>query len=143
MTSPGFIVAGRFRRVSWLLLALLLFMRHNAYAVAEPSGKMPCRQHPQLSGPCFQIRGRLSVYNGAPALRIWPIGSKRLLGISEGRFLLPNYENIPADVLAQLVTADSLMFADFTVCPFTRDVPGVMRLVCLDSAKNVLIKKPD
>jgi hypothetical protein len=104
---------------------------------------MPCRQHPQLVAPCFQIRGRLSVYNGAPALRIWPIGSKRLLGISEGRFLLANYENIPPGIVAQLVTPDSVMFADFQVCPFTQDVPGVMRLVCLDSAKNILVKRPD
>lgn len=76
-------------------------------------------------------------------MRIWPIGSKRLLGISDGRFLLPNYENIPPDIVAQLVTADSVMFADFMVCPFTQDVLGVMRLVCLDAAKNILVKKPD
>jgi hypothetical protein len=85
----------------------------------------------------------LSVYNGAPSLRIWPLGSKRLLGISDARFLLPDYENIPADVLAQLAPADAQMFADFVVCPFTQDLPGVMRLVCVDSAKNILIRKRD
>ena len=115
MKSCGAIAAGRSRCAAFVLLPLLLHFTGNGYGVAEPSGKMACRQHPQLVAPCFQIRGRLSVYNGAPALRIWPIGSKRLLGVSEGRFLLPNYENIPPDIVAQLVTADSAMFADFRV----------------------------
>ena len=143
MNSSGEIMPRRSRRVAILLLPLFLQWLTNSYGAAGSSGKKPCRQHPQLSGPCYQIRGRLSVYNGAPALRIWPIGSNRLLGISAARFFLPNYENIPADVLAQLATADSQMFADFVVCPFTQDLPGVMRLVCVDSAENILIRKRD
>jgi len=83
--------------VSWLFPPLLLLLlKANDDAVADASRNY-LRQHSQISGPCFQIRGRISVYNGAPALRICAIGSKRLLGISEGRFLLPDYENIPAD----------------------------------------------
>jgi hypothetical protein len=31
-----------------------------------------CKDHPQLSGPCFKLRGRLSIHNGTPSLRIWP-----------------------------------------------------------------------
>jgi hypothetical protein len=143
MNLAGDTLAQRSRRMSLLLLPILLHLATNGYGAAEPSVKLPCRQHPQLAAPCFQVRGRLSVYNGAPALRIWPIGSKRLLGISEGRFLLPNYQNIPANIVAQLVTPDSAMFADFVVCPFTQEVPGVMQLVCVDSAKNILVRKRD
>jgi hypothetical protein len=47
---------------------------------------------------------------------------------------LPGYANIPADIVTN---CDSTMFADFEVCPFTQDIPGVMRLVCVDSAKKI------
>jgi hypothetical protein len=65
-----------------------------SFADDRPPNKS-CRQHPQLSGRCFTLRGRLSLYNGTPSRRIWPVGSDRLLGISEGRFALPGYTNLP------------------------------------------------
>ena len=93
-----------------------------------------------LSGPCYQVRGRMSLANGTPSVRIWPVGTKRIIGVSEGRFYLEEYANVPDELVRQL-TWDNAMFADFTVCPFTDDKPGVMRLVCVESAENVEIRE--
>ena len=100
-----------------------------------------CKEHPQLSGPCFKLRGRLSIYNGTPSLRIWPVGTTRLLGISEGRFAHPDIDNIPPHVRARLGSLDDELFAEFTVCPFANDKPGVMRLICVESATNIVLRQ--
>jgi len=57
MTSLAFTVMKRFRRVSWLFLPqlLLLLLKANGYALAQASGKLPCRQHSQRSGPCSKF----------------------------------------------------------------------------------------
>jgi len=102
--------------------------------------KKTCKEHPMLSGLCYKIRGRMSLSNGAPSVRIWPVGTKRMLGISEGRFYLKEYVNVPDKLVSQL-TWDNAMFADFTVCPFTDDKPGVMRFVCVESAENIEVRK--
>ena len=105
----------------------------------EQAKKGTCKEHPMLSGPCYKVRGRMSLSNGTPSVRIWPVGTKRILGISEGRFYLEEYANIPEELVRQL-TWDNAIFADFTLCPFTDDKPSVMRLVCVESAENVEIR---
>jgi hypothetical protein len=69
----------RFLFLSILLVCAVVVTR-SSQATADDK---PCSKHPQLVGTCFTVRGRLSVYNGAPALRIWRIGTKRILGVSE------------------------------------------------------------
>jgi hypothetical protein len=102
----------------------------------------PCREHPLLAGKCFRVRGRMNYWNGSPAVRIWPVGTKRMLGVSDGRFVRQGYENLPPDINAQL-SWESDLFADFTVCPFTHAKPGEMQLVCVDSAVNRKVRQRD
>lgn len=104
------------------------------------SKKKPCKEHPMLSGPCYKVKGRMSLFNGSPGIRIWPIGTKRMLGISEGRFYLEDYSYVP-DELERQLNWQNAMIADFTVCPFTEDKPGMMRLICVESAENISIIK--
>src|SRR5262245_25492223 len=98
-----------------------------------------CRQHPQLIGKCFRVHGRLSVYNGAPAMRIWKIGTKRILGVSDQRFALPGYRNIPETIQNQL-NQDVDIFGDFLVCPFTRPKAGEMQLVCIEDGRKLNVQ---
>ena len=112
------------------------FLQPPQVATEEKS----CRSHPQLVGRCFSLRGRLSVYNGSPALRIWRVGTRRIVGISEQRFSLPGYRNVPANIANQ-INQDVAIFGDFLVCPFTPSRPREMQLVCIESAKNLVIKK--
>lgn len=106
-------------------------------ALAAPG--LSCREHPLVNGPCFSVHARLSRYNGTPSARLWPVGTSRLLGISEGRFALDGYSNLPDDI-ARLSTFESDLFGDFLVCPFTDDTPGVMRLVCVESAESLVVR---
>jgi hypothetical protein len=126
----------------WLITAIMILATcvvGTANSV-EPAKKITCKEHPMLSGQCYKVRGRMNLANGTPSVRIWLVGTKRILGISEGRFYLEEYKNIPEELIQQL-TWDNAIFADFTVCPFTHDKPGVMRLVCVASAENVDIRR--
>jgi hypothetical protein len=104
------------------------------------SEEKSCRQHPQLIGKCFTVHGRLSVYSGAPALRIWKVGTKRMLGISEQRFAVEGYRNVPETIQNQL-NQDVEIFGDFLVCPFTRQKAGEMQMVCVEEGKNLKAMK--
>jgi hypothetical protein len=118
---------------------LILCGSVSAISPPVPVAK-PCREHPQLVGKCFNVHGRLSTYNGNPAVRLWRIGTKRVLGVSDQRFSLPGYRNIPEDLSKQL-NGETEILGDFLVCPFTRPRPGEMQLMCIESAKNIVVKK--
>ena len=123
--------------------ASLLLIAGGAVSARSPLREAPdksCREHPQLIGKCFAVRGRLSVYNGAPAVRLWRIGTQRMLGVSEQRFKLPEYRNLP-ESMAQQLNGDNEVFGNFLVCPFTRSKPREMQLVCIESVKNVVVQK--
>jgi hypothetical protein len=99
-------------------------------AAAGPT-RPPCQAHPSLVGACVVVRGRLRAYNGNPTFRIWPVGTERLLGVTGAG---PGEEPImPAD-LGPSFQRD--VFADFTVCPFTKQVRGAMQRVCIERASN-------
>ena len=127
------------RRMATSLLLIICAGVSARSPVPETSEKS-CREHPQLTGKCFSVRGRLSVYNGAPAFRIWRIGTRRMLGISEQRFNLPGYHNLP-ESLAHELNGDNEILGDFLVCPFTRPKAREMQLVCIESAKNLSVQK--
>jgi hypothetical protein len=98
-----------------------------------------CREHPRLVGKCFNVHGRLSTWNGNPAVRLWNLRTRRMLGVSDQRFSVPEYRNLPED-LAKRLDGETNIYADFLVCPFTRPRPRDMQLICIESAKHVMIK---
>lgn len=108
------------------MLELLVNLCLTASA-AEP----PCKSNPGLSGKCFVVRGRLRAYNGNPTYRIWKIGTQRILGVTGAH---PGEAPILPDGVACGFDCD--IYADFEVCPFTREKPGVMQRVCVESAAN-------
>src|SRR5262245_48301115 len=63
-----------------LIALLLLVVTASVSARLFPQGRS-CRARSDVAGKCFTVHGRLSVYNGTPSIRLWPIGTKRLLGI--------------------------------------------------------------
>ena len=127
-----------FARLATSILLISCALASGALSSA-PQDKS-CREHPRLVGKCFNVHGRLATYNGNPAVRLWRIGTKRMLGVSDQRFKEPGYSNIPAELLRQL-DGESKITGDFLVCPFTRSKPGEMQLVCIESAKNTVVKE--
>jgi len=92
------------------------------------------------AGKCFWIHGRLSTYNGTSLLRIWPAGTKRLLGLCEAVCgdkeegpSLP--ENVKQAMLSSLPWS---IWGEFQVCPLTEERAGHMRYVRLESAKRLV-----
>jgi hypothetical protein len=100
----------------------------------------PCHLHPQVVGACFPVHGRLSLYNGTPSVRLWKIGTNRMLGVSQGRFALSGYQNLP-ETLEQKLSWENELYGDFVVCPFTPAKPGVMQLICIDSGAHLVVKE--
>jgi hypothetical protein len=121
--------------------AILIFLVTVASGFApsqdpDPAQKKSCKHHPKVIGACFTVYGRLSVYNGAPTLRIWKIGTRRMLGVSEQRFQEAGYVNVPEDIRTK-VNFDTDLTGNFVVCPFTRQRTGEMQMVCVESGKNL------
>ena len=121
------------------LLNVLVSVSLASSILRAQAAPRSCADHPDVNGPCFEVRGRLMWYNGTPSARLWPTGTRRLLGISEGRFAREGYINLPKELADQLESKSS-MFADFTVCPFTDEKPGAMRFVCIQAARNISIR---
>lgn len=121
------------------LVSMLVAIVVPAHSTATIQSDKSCREHPKLVGKCFTVHGRLSVYNGAPALRILKLGTKRLLGVSEQRFAVEGYRNVPEEVTAKL-DQDKFLYGDYTVCPFTRSLEKEMQLVCIEKVSNLVVK---
>jgi len=93
-------------------------------------------------GKCFNVHGRLSVYNGTPSIRLWPLGTKRLLGVIDPK----DASNAPGETILPVDIKNKLdwnkdVFGDFIVCPLTRQQAGRMQTVCIDSGKNLIIRE--
>lgn len=66
-------------------------------------------------------------------MRIWPVGSSRLLGV------VPAENEITPNNVKGLVSFNRDVFAVLKVCPFTQERPGEMQLVCVEAAENVQV----
>jgi hypothetical protein len=91
-----------------------------------------CKGNRAVVGACFKVHGRVSAGNGTPGIRLWPVGTRRLLGVSD------EGENLPQCVSAHLTTY-TVVFGDFLVCPLAPDRPGVMRRACIESASHLVV----
>lgn len=122
-------------RVCGTFFACLAFVL-AATQPAGSDGRRPCRSNPEVVGKCFTVHGRLSLYNGTPSPRIWRIGTKRVLGVDE----TAHEEMAMPDDLARKLNFELDIYGDFEVCPLTKEKPGVMQIVCIESASHVVIK---
>ncbi len=111
--------------------------RHRSpVAQAEP----PCHENPHLVGPCLKIRGVLGPANGTPSYRIWRVGTKRVLGIEERSDRLAGYCALSQYLRDTIDQGHKEIIADFVVCPLTPSRPGVMQMVCVDTATRIVTR---
>ncbi len=94
---------------------------------------MNCRGNPELVDKCYKVRGRISINNGTPGLRMWKVGTKRMLGI-----VPPEGEIIPMN-LQKLIKWGTEIFGNYEVCPFSKEKAGYMQFVCVESASNLKV----
>ena len=117
------------------ILAIVLLSPHAVSAEDRSAPRARCEGNPDLVEPCFAVHGRLFAANGTPSLRIWKIGTKRILGIHNDEEL----GSFP-DCLSPHIGFGKDLYADFLVCPFTRERTGSMRVVCIESASRMLVQ---
>ena len=122
------------------IVLLLIYSRVMAAQAERPgSAQKPCREQPSLVGKCFMVRGRLSLYNGAPTIRLWRAGTKRMLGVSAS-YSREGYTSMPSELERQL-SWEKEVWGDFLVCPFTPRRPREMQMICIERAKNIDIRE--
>lgn len=100
---------------------------------------VPIAADARLPSNCKWVTGRLFVANGTPSIRIWPRGTKRILGVlnregaAEGRGVLP-------DSISRLSPSfERSVWGTFHTCPLTRNRPGWMRMVYIDKARALTV----
>ena len=87
------------------------------------------------------VHGRLTLGNGTPGFRIWPVGTKRMLGVLDGNGEDETDNVIPSKVRKLAFAPGGLeipVFGDYEVCPLTTERQGWMQMVCIKSASNLL-----
>jgi hypothetical protein len=95
--------------------------------------------HDRPNLPCFWVEGRLSAANGAPTWRIWPRGTRRLLGVVSRSGSAERADLLPAEVLRLNPDFDHSVRGQFRVCPLGSDRPGAMRFVTLVEARGLVV----
>jgi len=135
------------RRI-FILLSIIMSLSALPEAVIRAAEQgPPCEKRPDLVGACFVVHGRLSFYNGNPSFRIWRIGTKRILGVSDWQIIgdesaeLANLR-LPPDIQKRLQSDifRTDIFGDFTVCPLSVERPGWMQDICIAHAENLVAK---
>jgi hypothetical protein len=123
------------------ILFLLIACSVGAESPPKPEAES-CRTRSDLVGKCFTVHGRLSVYNGTPSIRLWPIGSKRLLGVLDPKdpSNAPGPSIFPTSIAGKLDWNKDVL-GDFLVCPLTRAKPGRMQTICIESVKNLTVRE--
>ncbi len=124
----------------------------------NPDRKIACKT-PAVAHSCSRVHARLTFCCGTPAVRLWEIGTHRVLGIysgpasydaTKGEVLDGDNENpsLPSNIREAAsrfktksgVDAFPAIFGDFEVCPLEPHRPGVMQAACIESARNLKAK---
>jgi hypothetical protein len=94
-----------------------------------------CKNNPKIIGACYTVHARAT--EGADTVRIylWPVGSKRMLGVTGG----PTLDDAVAPIFPINLRIDpgEQVYGDFEVCPFTPERKGHLQLVCVESASHL------
>jgi hypothetical protein len=131
-------------KLAWLALGLLVVLPSKESAQKPSVRKTPCKV-PELAKSCYWTHARLQFYNGTPALRLWKIGTRRVLGVYSGplvdRKSLDNEDpELPENVSRKLNGFTNRVFGDFEICPLEPEKPHTMQAVCIESANNLAIE---
>jgi hypothetical protein len=124
-----------------LLLVGLPIVAVPAHA-ADPAPR--CADSPRRVGACFTVHGRVTSCTAVPSVRIWIIGTKRILGVEDGNGNPAGDNLLPGELEDELSTpapCSKAGFGDFTVCPLTPNVPGIMQRVCVVSVSKIILKE--
>jgi hypothetical protein len=129
----------------WLPLAVIATALSVSGAPQRtPKRKIACKIL-ENAGSCYWAHGRLAAYNGTPTMRLWKIGTKRILAVHSG----PGFKRggteenedpeMPENVERAMKPFENVVFADYEICPLEPEHRGRMQDVCIESAKNIVM----
>jgi len=80
----------------------------------------------------------MTIGNGTPAVRIWPRGTHRMLGVINPQNDADAGEMLPPNVRSQMTPDNGyVVWGQFHVCPVAPDRPGWMRFMTIDRARKL------
>ena len=62
-----------------------------------------------------------------------------MLGVSAS-YSQPGYSNMPEEI-QRLLNWENEVWGNFVVCPFTRQTPKAMQMICIESGRNIVVRK--
>jgi hypothetical protein len=128
-----------------VLLVLVFVASATAGSPQEAQRRKVACKAAENAKTCYWTHGRVSLYNGNPTLRLWKIGTHRLLGIYSGPGAGPFDDGLadeddvelPVNLMKHDFTKSSV-FGDFEVCPLAPEKEGRMQPACIESARNIV-----
>ncbi len=117
-------------RKSMRLLALFI----GLFTFQLSAMEIKCKGNVKLVDSCYETRGKIFAANGNPTFRMWKVGTKRILGI------VYSEDPIVPKKLNPYLGWGFEIFGDYLVCPFSKEQPGHMQFVCIESADNLRIE---
>jgi hypothetical protein len=114
------------------------------FAAGEGAAETPsCKVSPIVTQPCFTVRARLFFAADTPPTRLWPVGTRRLLGVGGLEGDSETERPLPKNVRSFMTRTkdDDLrpLMGTFRVCPLERSRPGWMLHVCIQSADHLAL----
>lgn len=80
----------------------------------------------------------MELANGAPSVRIWIVGTNRILGVHQRD---ATFDELPANIRQAWKRKGEpwgyRLYGDFKVCPLTPDRQGWMQMVRVESGKHL------
>jgi hypothetical protein len=127
--------------LSLALAAALAPAALDAQRLVHVSPDSVCNYSGLFIGPCTSVHGKLYITNGTPNIRIWKVGTNRILGLWEcSRTECGNPCPLPRQ-LDSLLRPYIIIYADFVVRPVTESKPGEMQMVCIASASHIVTRR--
>lgn len=125
----------RMRNIALLAVAFFVSQQLSGYC----EDQRECKENPKIVAECFSVHARANLGADSVPIYLWPVATKRRLGVTGGPTLNDSVEPIYPKNLQFNSSGDSI-FGDFVVCPFTREKKDHLRLVCIEFATHLVTK---
>jgi hypothetical protein len=125
----------KYSRGTSVSLLLMIFV----VAIPTFAAQAKCKGNPKVIGACYFVHGRVNLGADTVRLRLWRVGTKRILGVAAG----PSTDDAGDPIFPQNLrfeSEDETIYGDFEVCPFTREREGAMQFVCIESASHLIVE---